>query len=122
LKRKAIEGKLPVTFLNNVAPEVIASTLSKSTIFWHLTGINEMTAATQGKQIDPASLEHFGIAVVEAMSMGCIPIVLNLGGNVDIVDHGINGYLASSIEDYLKFPDPQKYLVGFIFGVYQTPQ
>lgn len=26
-----------------------------------------------------------------------------------------------TMEDYLKFPDPQKYLVGFIFGVYQPP-
>jgi hypothetical protein len=28
---------------------------------------------------------------------------------------------SESMEDYLKFPDPQKYLVGFIFGVHKTP-
>jgi hypothetical protein len=27
---------------------------------------------------------------------------------------------SESIEDYLKFPDPQKYLVGFIFGVQKS--
>jgi hypothetical protein len=36
-------------------------------------------------------------------------------GNESVID-------CETIEDYLKFPDPQKYLVGFIFGVYQTPQ
>jgi hypothetical protein len=36
-------------------------------------------------------------------------------GNESIID-------CETIEDYLKFPDPQKYLVGFIFGVYLTPQ
>jgi hypothetical protein len=36
-------------------------------------------------------------------------------GNESVID-------CETIEDYLKFPDPHKYLVGFIFGVYQTPQ
>ena len=36
-------------------------------------------------------------------------------GNESVID-------CETIEDYLRFPDPLKYLVGFIFGVYQTPQ
>jgi hypothetical protein len=27
---------------------------------------------------------------------------------------------SETIEDYLKFPDPLKYLIGFIFGVYKN--
>jgi hypothetical protein len=52
---------------------------------------------------DPASLEHFGIAVVEAMAAGCIPIVLNSGGTVDIVQHEINGYLVNNLEGFIKY-------------------
>lgn len=28
---------------------------------------------------------------------------------------------SESIEDYLKFPDPNKYLIGFVFGVFKAP-
>jgi glycosyltransferase involved in cell wall biosynthesis len=89
---------LPVIFLTNAQPSDIAEKLAEATAFWHLTGIKDEFS---GAVDDPASLEHFGIAVVEAMSMGCIPIVLNVGGTVDIVEHGKNGFLAKTAADYV---------------------
>ena len=53
-------------------------------IFWHLCGLN---------QKDPAKVEHFGMNIVEAMQNKCVPIVFNGGGQTEIVEEGISGYL-----------------------------
>lgn len=48
------------------------STLYKlSKIYWHATGYGET---------DPLAAEHFGITPVEAMSAGCCPILVGMGG------------------------------------------
>jgi glycosyltransferase involved in cell wall biosynthesis len=36
-------------------------------------------------------MEHFGIAVVEGMAFGCVPLVVDNGGPADIVEDGISG-------------------------------
>ena len=55
--------------------------LSQSIITWSLTGGFDFSAKHH-----PADSEHFGIAVVEAMSYGCIPIFVNRGGLTEIVE------------------------------------
>jgi len=52
---------------------------------------------------DPASIEHFGISTVEVMSSGVIPIGLARGGSPSIITHGVNGFLADNIDDYIKY-------------------
>jgi glycosyltransferase involved in cell wall biosynthesis len=115
-----------VTFITNAAPDVVGEALLKSTFLWHLTGVqwlkeakyfNDYEPAAVSHYIvlygvinrpnvieydlDPASLEHFGIAIVEAMFSGNIPIVGSLGGTTDIVTHNYNGMYAETIEDYV---------------------
>ena len=51
---------------------------------------------------DPASIEHFGISTVEVMSSGVIPIALNRGGSLSIINNGVTGFLAGSSEEYIK--------------------
>ena len=46
--------------------------------------------------LHPEKFEHFGITTVEAMSAGCIPVVIDRGGQKEIVEDGINGFLFSS--------------------------
>lgn len=68
----------------------------KSTkIYWHAAGF--------GENIDenPERAEHFGISTVEAMTAGCIPIVINLGGQKEIVENGINGFLWNDEDELL---------------------
>lgn len=98
LKSNASSKGLPVTFITNAKPDQVRAALSAANIMWHLTGMRK-----DNNEIDPASKEHFGIAIVEAMSAGCIPIVTDTGGPVDIVFHGVNGYLASTEDDYTKY-------------------
>lgn len=49
---------------------------SESEIFWHAKGLEES---------DPFKAEHFGITTVEAMSAGCVPVVIDKGGQKEIV-------------------------------------
>ena len=45
--------------------------------------------------------EHFGICIVEYMAFGAIPIAHNSGGpKMDIVQHGVDGFLASDATSY----------------------
>ncbi|MBY6203106.1 glycosyltransferase [Maritalea mobilis] len=48
-------------------------------LYWHATGFGK--DATR----NPDELEHFGISTVEAMSAGCIPVVLDAAGQTEIV-------------------------------------
>jgi Protein of unknown function (DUF5672)/Glycosyl transferases group 1 len=63
---------LPIIFHYSVKREELQATLARSHFVWHLTGIDA--------ENDPASNEHFGISLVEAMSVGAVPIHFHLGG------------------------------------------
>ncbi len=63
----------------------------QAAIFWHAAGL--------GYQDNPAKQEHLGIATVEAMDHGCVPVVIRLGGQPEIVTEGVNGYLWSSLDE-----------------------
>jgi glycosyltransferase involved in cell wall biosynthesis len=43
--------------------------------------------------------EHFGLAIVEGMASGCIPVVHSSGGPVEIIDSGKFGFAFSSDND-----------------------
>lgn len=42
--------------------------------------------------------ESFGYTLVEGMASGCVPVTTGDGGQVDIVNHLSNGYVAASGE------------------------
>jgi glycosyltransferase involved in cell wall biosynthesis len=47
----------------------------------------------------PERTEHFGMSTVEAMSAGCVPVVVNKGGQKEIVSHGKSGYLWNTLDE-----------------------
>jgi glycosyltransferase involved in cell wall biosynthesis len=61
-------------------------------VFWHAAGCGEDDER-------PELSEHFGIATVEAMSAGCVPIVINKGGQPEIVQHGVNGFVWGNLDE-----------------------
>ena len=65
----------------------------RSKIFWHAAGYG----ADEDRY--PERSEHFGIATVEAMAAGCVPVVINKGGQRDIVEHGVNGFLWNTLDE-----------------------
>jgi len=74
---------LPVEFHCNAPHSTLCEIYSRASIYWHAKGfdVNEKGA-----------YEHFGITTAEAMSHGCIPVVINKGGQCEIVDYGENGF------------------------------
>lgn len=84
--------ELPISFLVNVDRKVICSSLAEAKLFWHTTGLNV------NEEERPAEVEHFGIATVEAMRAGCVPIVIDGGGQREIIENGVSGFLSQDMD------------------------
>lgn len=65
----------------------IQELLGKAKIFWSAAGFGER------EEIHPDKVEHFGIAVVEAMAARAVPFAFNAGGHKETIKDGDNGYL-----------------------------
>ena len=89
-------ARLPVFFHPNVSPQQLARLYAEASIYWHLSGYGVDEART------PHRCEHFGITVLEAMSAGCIPLVINRGGPPETVDNGVNGYVLESLDELVE--------------------
>ncbi len=79
-----------IELLVNISADALRKVYQKSMIFWHFSGLN---------QIDPARIEHFGMTTAEAIQNGCVPIVFNGGGQPEVVEDEVNGFLFSSLEE-----------------------
>jgi glycosyltransferase involved in cell wall biosynthesis len=63
-----------VKILPNLRRKEVLTLLSKAKVLFH-----------------PMPNEHFGIAVVEAMASGCLPVVHASGGPLEVVENGLYG-------------------------------
>jgi len=86
----------PIYLHANAPFEVLKELYGKSRIFWHATGLGE------DENKHPELMEHFGITTVEAMSAGCVPIVINKGGQPEIVENGISGFVFETLNELNK--------------------
>jgi glycosyltransferase involved in cell wall biosynthesis len=84
---KDMSRAYPIFFHLSPTLDLLRDLYKDSKVFWHATGFG----------IDdtkhPEQLEHFGMTTVEAMSAGCIPVVIDKGGQKEIIQNGINGFL-----------------------------
>ena len=83
----------PIEFLVNKSNAELWDIYSKAKIYWHASGFGEDLEA------HPEFAEHFGISTVEAMGAGAVPVVINAGGQKEIVQDDINGFLWNTIEE-----------------------
>ena len=90
--RRAAAG-LPVEVRLSAPKSVVDDHLARASLYWH--------AAGYGSDLDahPERAEHFGIAPVEAMSTGAVPIVFGVAGPKDVVEHGISGFHFRTLDD-----------------------
>lgn len=76
----------PIRILPDISHDDLAREYRSATIFWHATGWGEDDLRY------PERFEHFGITTCEAMSAGCIPVVIDRAGQREIVSDGVNGH------------------------------
>lgn len=87
VKFKETIKEYPITIIQNPINDDLWSLYSKAKIYWHASGFGEDFAK------HPDRAEHFGISTVEAMGKRAVPIVINAGGQPEIVQDGQNGFL-----------------------------
>lgn len=78
-----------IELYENLPVDKLKALYAKAAIFWHACGL--------GTDV-PERIEHFGMATVEAMQNGCVPVVINKGGQREIVEHGVSGFLFDDID------------------------
>lgn len=94
-KLKSFERCERIKILTDLKYHQLVELYKKSKIFLHAKGFNV-------RDDEPIKMEHFGMTTVEAMANGCIPVVVNKGGQKEIVQNGINGFLWNTEEEILK--------------------
>lgn len=83
-------GKSNVDIYPNASLENLIKLYGESSIYWHAQGYGEE---------DPKKHEHFGITTVEAMAAGCVPIVINSGGQKEIIKNSFSGFLWNDVNE-----------------------
>lgn len=83
----------PIEFVVNKNNKELWEFYNKAKIYWHASGY--------GENLDryPELAEHFGISTVEAMGVGVVPVVINAGGQKEIIENGKTGYLWNTLDE-----------------------
>lgn len=85
----------PIHFHTDFSFHQLRDLLAESSIYWHATGLDE------DPNTNPIVFEHFGITTVEAMASGCVPVVINRGGQPEIVTKE-SGFVWETREELMK--------------------
>ena len=83
VRRAASGGNIEV--ITDTPGDVLDTLFATSRIYWHATGLGVSEARL------PELQEHFGITTVEAMACGLVPVVIDQGGQPEIVRDGVDG-------------------------------
>ena len=93
--RAAAEG-LPIELHVDAPGDELRDLYARASIYWQATGLGE------DPERDPDRLEHFGIATVEAMSAGAVPVVIGLAGQLEIVQQGMSGFHFATVDELVE--------------------
>ena len=91
----AAEG-LPIELHVDAPGDELRDLYARASIYWQATGLGE------DPERDPDRLEHFGIATVEAMSAGAVPVVIGLAGQIEIVQPGVSGFHFATLDELVE--------------------
>lgn len=87
-----------VSLVINAPFSKIVELYNRAQIFWHCKGYGIDENAR------PDLMEHFGMTTVEAMSAGCVPIVINAAGQKEIVTDEC-GFKWNTIEELVAYTE-----------------
>lgn len=88
--------RYPISIIESPDLKTVESYYRRAGVYWHAAGFGE------DLQKYPDRAEHFGITTVEAMHYGTVPVVINAGGQPEIVTDGKNGFLWNTEEELLE--------------------
>lgn len=88
--------KYPIRLVINPTNDVLWDFYRRTKIYWHASGFGE------DLERNPDRAEHFGMATVEAMGMGAVPVVIAAGGQTEIVENDKNGFLWDTTETLIQ--------------------
>lgn len=91
---------LPVDIVVNATVDALAALYGQATLYWHAAGMTP-----DGLTGVPSAAEHFGIALVEAMSAGAVPIAPAIGGPTEIITSERSGMLCHQPEELVVATD-----------------
>ncbi len=119
LKSKA--AGLPIDFYPNATHEELCNLYGKSQIYWHAAGFGI------DEHKNPELTEHFGISTVEAVSAGCIPLVVPHGGQSEIIKSSDLQWetieeLVDKTKQVIANPNKSFYLEAINISLYTTDQ
>lgn len=95
-KLKKLSEGYPVRIAVNLNSKELARAYAASKIFIQAKG-----SGIDGQKY-PALLEHFGMAPVEAMAHGSVPILLDKGGYKESVQNGKSGFLFNTKKEAIE--------------------
>ena len=95
-KLKEESRGLNVRIIENCSFETLREIYQEAKIYWHASGFGE------NLKHHPERAEHFGISTVEAMANGAVPVVINEGGQKEIVENEKNGFLFDSQNELIE--------------------
>jgi glycosyltransferase involved in cell wall biosynthesis len=90
--RKASSG-FPIRVEENVPLKNLVALYSEAKVFWAANGFGV------DEKKNPEKVEHFGIAAVEAMSAGVVPLLIKKGGFKEIIEEGKSGFFWETTEE-----------------------
>lgn len=86
----------PIEIYTNAPFKKLLDYYNKAKIYWHASGFGE------NLEEHPERAEHFGITTLEAMSARAVPVVINAGGQKEIVADGGDGFLWNSLDELIE--------------------
>lgn len=92
--KKSVEG-YPIRIIESPDLKTVEEYYLRASIYWHAAGFGE------NLKKHPDRAEHFGITTVEAMHYKAVPVVINAGGQPEIITDSVNGYVWDTEDELL---------------------
>lgn len=83
---------LPVVIHADLPRPELERLYGEASVYWHATGFGH------NARTSPQLFEHFGQTTVEAMSASAAVCAINAGGQAELIDNGVTGFLWDDID------------------------